>query len=181
MIFKLARSTPRIALGTDKVNGAACIEYVQRGLKAGYRMIDTAQVYKNEEDIGKAVRSSGIPREQIFVATKIAGGFKKNPSSLRDAIDSVQGSVDRLGLNYVDAILIHHPGDDSADPSAAFCRRTTWEALERSLLAGHVKQIGVSNFNAAHILEMRQYAKTRPFVNQLEVPNRFFQLLSMID
>ncbi|KAJ4985133.1 alcohol dehydrogenase [Stagonosporopsis vannaccii] len=169
MSFKLVRSVPRIALGTDKVSGAACVEYIRRGLEAGYRMIDTAQVYNNEEDIGKAIRSSGIPRDQIFVTTKIASGFKKNPSSLEEALNSVQGSIGRLGLGYVDAMLIHHPGDDSFGLSAAFCRRTTWQALEQSVLAGHVKQIGMSNFNASHILEMRRYATISPFANQLEV------------
>lgn len=178
MLQRLARSPPHIALGTDKVHGASCVQYIRQGLDAGYRMIDTAQVYNNEEEIGKAVRSSGIPRNQIFITTKIASGFRKNPSTLKEALDSVQGSVRRLGLDYVDAVLIHHPGDDAANGSAALCRRTTWEALEQSKIAGYVKEIGISNFNAAHVAEMRQYAKLRPSLIQMEVCNRTF-LFSM--
>lgn len=172
MLHKLANLPPRIALGTDKVDGASCVEYIRKGLEAGYRMIDTAQVYKNEEEIGKAIRSSGIPRNQIFITTKIASGFKKNPGTLREALNSVQRSVKRLGLEYVDAVLLHHPGDDSVDPTAALCRRTTWEALEKSKIAGHVKEIGMSNFNGAQIAEMLQYATIRPSLIQMEVRNQ---------
>ena len=169
MLHRLVKSPSRIALGTDKVHGTSCVQYIRRGLEAGYRMIDTAQVYRNEKAIGEAVRSSGIPRDQIFITTKIASGFRKNPSTSRQALDLVQGSVRRLGLDYVDAILIHHPGDDAADPLAALCRRATWEALEQSKKAGQVKEIGISNFNAAHIAEMRQYARLRPSLIQMEV------------
>lgn len=169
MFFNLATRVARIALGTDKINGSECIDYIERGLAAGYRMIDTAQVYKNEEEIGKAIRSSSTPRKQVFVTTKIATGFMKNPSSFKEAADSARGSLIRLGLEYVDMILIHHPGDDAADPSAAVCRQMTWQALEELVLEGCVKNIGVSNFNASHIQEMRHYARIPPRVNQLEV------------
>jgi diketogulonate reductase-like aldo/keto reductase len=169
MLSSLAARAPRIVLGTEKVNGFECIDYIQRGLAAGYRMIDTAQVYKNEKEVGEAIRSSGIPREQVRVTTKIAAGFKKNPSSLREAKDSARGSLAKLGLEYVDTILIHHPGDDATDPSAADCRRITWQALESLVSEGIVKNIGVSNFGASHILEMRNYAKIAPYLNQVEV------------
>ena len=181
MLFNLATRAPRIALGTDKINGSKCIDYIQRGLAAGYRMIDTAQAYGNEEEIGKAIRSSGIPRKQVFVTTKIATGFKKNPSSFKEAADSARGSFSRLGLEYIDTILIHHPGDDAADPSAAVCRRMTWQALEELVLEGCVKSIGVSNFDASHILEMRHYARIPPCVNQLEVPNLHSRGFSLAD
>ena len=171
MLFNLAARVPRIALGTDKIKGSECIDYVQRGLAAGYRMIDTAQAYGNEEDIGKAIRGSGIPRKQLFVTTKLATGYMKNPSTFKEATDSAKGSLDRLGIEYVDTILIHHPGDDAADPSAAGCRRVTWQALEELVQEGCVKNIGVSNFEAPHILDMRNYAKILPCVNQIEVLN----------
>src|ERR1700712_3201282 len=108
---KLNIKIPRIALGTDKISGSECVEYIQRGLAAGYRMIDTAAVYDNEEAIGLAVRVSGIPRRQVFVTTKITTGFKKNPEMRREAVTLAQKSCRRLGLDYVDAVLIHHPGD----------------------------------------------------------------------
>ena len=171
MLFNLATRAPRIILGTDKIKGSECVDYIQQGLAVGYRMIDTAQVYRNEEYIGKAIRSSSIPRKKVFVTTKIATGFKKNPSSLKEATESARGSFDRLGIEYIDMILIHHPGDDTNDPSAADCRRVTWQGLEELVLEGYVKNIGVSNFDASHILEMRHYAKIPPCVNQLEVPD----------
>lgn len=158
-----------IALGTEKVSGFECINYVQRGLAAGYRMIDTAQVYRNEEEIGKAVRKSSIPRENIFVINKISSGFKKNPSSPKEASDSARASIDRLGLSYVDLFLIHQPGNDE-DDTAADARRVTWQALEDLVEEGIVKSIGVSNYTAEHILELRQFAKIYPpRVNQLEL------------
>ncbi|KAH8719306.1 putative aldo-keto reductase [Phaeosphaeriaceae sp. PMI808] len=169
MLSNLATRAPRIALGTDKVNGSECIDYIRRGLAAGYRMIDTAQVYRNETEIGEAIRNSSIPREQVFVTTKIATGFKKNPGSFKEAVDSARGSITRLGLEYVDTILIHHPGDDAADPLAAICRRMTWQALEELVLEGCVKNIGVSNFNTSHISEMQHYARVLPCINQIEL------------
>jgi diketogulonate reductase-like aldo/keto reductase len=169
MLSNLATRAPRIALGTEKVNGFECIDYIQRALAAGYRMIDTAQVYKNEEEVGIAMRNSGVARKQVHVTTKIAAGFKKNPSSLQEATESARGSLVKLGLEYVDTILIHHPGDDAADPSAADCRRVTWQALEGLVSRGIVENIGVSNFDTSHILEMRHYAKIPPYLNQLEV------------
>ena len=160
---------PRIALGTDKISGSKCVEYIQRGLAAGYRMIDTAAVYDNEEAIGLAIRLSGIPRRQVFVTTKIMAGFKKNPEMRRKAIKLAQMSCHRLGLDYVDAVLIHHPGDDARDAGAAECRRITWKGLEEMVRTDRVRKIGVSNFGAAHIREMQQYATVMPCVNQLEV------------
>jgi diketogulonate reductase-like aldo/keto reductase len=169
MLLKPATRVPRIVLGTDKVKGLDCIDYIRQGLAAGYRKIDTAQVYENEEEIGRAIRSSGIPRAQVVVTTKIAAGFKKNPSSWQEATQSVQRSLGRLGLEYIDTFLIHHPGDDAVDPSAADRRCTTWQALEEQVKEGYVKNIGVSNFNVSQILEMRQYASIRPCVHQVEV------------
>lgn len=171
MFPNLAARASRLALGTEKINGFECIDYIQRGLAAGYRMIDTAQVYRNEAEVGKAIRDFGIPRKQVHVTTKIALGFKKNPGSFKEAIELARGSIIKLGLEYIDTILIHHPGDDATDPSAAECRRVTWQALEGLVFKGCVKNIGVSNFDAPHILEMRHYAKIPPYVNQLEVLN----------
>jgi len=169
MPLNITARASRIALGTAKINGPECVDYIQRGLAAGYRMIDTAQVYGNEGEIGNAIRSSGIPREQVFVTTKIAAAFKKNPKSVKEGVDSGRESLSRLGLECIDTILIHHPGDDAVDPSAAFCRRMTWQALEVLVLDGHVRNIGVSNFSSSHIQEMRHYARIPPCVNQLEV------------
>jgi diketogulonate reductase-like aldo/keto reductase len=159
----------RIILGTDKVKGSQCVKYVQRGLAAGYRRIDTAPVYMNEEAIGKAIRASPVPREQIHVTTKISTGFKRNPSSVVEVKEWTRRSLTRLGLDYVDTILIHHPGEDAAGFNAADRRRTTWQGLEAMVNEGLVRNIGVSNFHVSHLQAMKQYARVLPAVNQIEV------------
>ena len=164
----LTKRAASIALGTEKVLGPSCISYIQQGLSAGYRTIDTAQVYQNESEIGQAIRSSSIPRHEIFITNKISSGFKKNPSSVKEASDSARASIEKLGT-YVDLFLIHQPGDD-ADGMAKENRRVTWQALEDLVKEGSVMGIGVSNYTEQHILELREDAKIYPpEVNQLEV------------
>jgi diketogulonate reductase-like aldo/keto reductase len=169
MLPGLVTRNVRTTLGTDKVKGSQCIAYVQRGLAAGYRCIDTAQVYMNEEDIGQAIREYAIPREQVHVTTKISAGFKRNPSSFGEVMDSARGSLTKLGLGYVDTILIHHPGDDVADPEAADRRQMTWQGLEAMVEEGQVRSIGVSNFDISHLNALKRYARMLPTVNQIEV------------
>lgn len=169
MLSRCIGQNNRIILGTDKVKGPRCVDYIHRALGIGYRRIDTAQVYMNEKDIGYAVRNSSIPREQVRITTKISAGFKQNPSSFEEAVDSVQTSLARLGLDYIDAILIHHPGDDILDATAPHCRKVTWQAMEALALKGKVKTIGISNFDIPHIQEMQQYATIPPTINQIEV------------
>ena len=159
----------RITVGTDKVKGRACIEYVQHALAAGYRQIDTAQAYENEEAIGTAIQRSLTTREKVSITTKISAGFKQNPCSVEEATTRSERSLELLGLDYVDTILIHHPGDDVADLEAARNRRVTWQALEVMLSKGYVRSIGVSNYDVAHLNEMKQYARVLPTVNQIEV------------
>jgi diketogulonate reductase-like aldo/keto reductase len=174
MNSRLTKRAASIALGTEKVLGPSCISYIQQGLSAGYRTIDTAQVYQNESEIGQAIRSSSIPRHEIYITNKISSGFKKNPTSVKEATDSARASIERLGT-YVDLFLIHQPGDD-ADAMAKANRRVTWQALEGLVKEGSVMRIGVSNYTEQHILELREDAETYPpEVNQLEVPG---QLLS---
>ncbi|EMD67051.1 hypothetical protein COCSADRAFT_81878 [Bipolaris sorokiniana ND90Pr] len=165
MLLDFSRTT----LGTANVNGTRCIEYIQRGLTAGYRSIDTAQAYRNEEAVGQAIREHSVPRKQIHVMTKVSTGFKQNPGSLNEVKDAVEGSLTRLKIGYVDAMLIHHPGDDTVDPEAAYRRRVTWQGLETLVELGKVRNIGVSNFNIAHLRELKQYARILPVVNQIEL------------
>jgi diketogulonate reductase-like aldo/keto reductase len=173
MLSGLITRNVRTTLGTDKVKGSQCIEYVQRGLAAGYRSIDTAQVYMNEKAIGQAIRESSISREQVHVTTKISAGFKRNPRSFGEVRDSVRGSLEKLKLGYVDTILIHHPGDDVTDPEAANRRQTTWQGLEMMVGEGQVRSIGVSNFDISHLRTMKQYARMLPTVNQIEVTHPY--------
>lgn len=159
----------RITIGTDKVRGRACTEYVQQALAAGYRQIDTAQAYENEEAIGTAIQRSLVTREEVCITTKISAGFKQNPCSVEEATAQSKRSLKLLGLDYVDKILIHHPGDDVANLEAARNRRVTWQALEAMLGKGYARSIGVSNYDVAHLNEMKQYARVLPTVNQIEV------------
>jgi diketogulonate reductase-like aldo/keto reductase len=147
----------------DKLHGRDCIDIVTGALEAGYRIIDTAQSYGNEEEVGKALAQSRISRSEIFVTTKISRG-SENPGSIEEAYDSALNSTHRLGLSYVDLFLIHSPGDDAGARSA------TWLALEQLVREGLVKDIGVSNYGVQHILEMKEYATIYPpKVNQIEV------------
>lgn len=160
---------PRIILGTEKVTGVQCVGYIKQALAAGYRMFDTAQVYNNEEAISQAISSCNVPRNQIYVSTKIAKGFKKNPSTTRGAKESVHGSLQRFGLDYFDAVMIHHPGDDTTDPAASDCRLATWQALVELHEQRLVRNIGVSNFSVSHLRELLQCSRRFPSFNQVEV------------
>ncbi|KAI6089808.1 Aldo/keto reductase [Hypoxylon rubiginosum] len=164
MILSNATRRMVIALGTDKLRGTSCTNVVKLGLATGYRTIDTAQAYGNEREVGKAIRELTIPRDEIFITTKISSGYLKNPRSFQEAYDSALASIHRLGVSYVDLFLIHAPGDNAG------ARRVTWQALERLVEEGMVKDIGVSNYGIKHIVEMEQYAKLfPPGVNQLEL------------
>ncbi|ETI32531.1 hypothetical protein F441_20555 [Phytophthora nicotianae CJ01A1] len=131
---------------------------VLSALKQGYRHIDTAQLYHNEAEVGRAVRDSGIPREEIFVTSKlflIDWGYKR-------ALDSIKKSNQKIGLGYIDLFLLHAPGD-------AATRAETWRAVEELHEQGILKDIGVSNFSGAHIDKLMKTAKVKPAVNQIEV------------
>lgn len=127
---------PTIGFGVYLSVGGACIASCSAALKLGYRHIDTAQYYANELEVGQAVRDSGIPREHIYVTTKIM-----NPvdDSVEATLASVRASVDKIGLGYVDLFLIHSP---SSGPAG---RKIMWTALEKLKAEGVAKSIGVSN------------------------------------
>jgi diketogulonate reductase-like aldo/keto reductase len=156
---------PRLGFGVYQSPPETCLQSVQTALKAGYRHIDTAQYYANEREVGEAVRRSGIPREEVFVTTKIL----RTTDNIEAAYESVSGSVEKIGLGYVDLFLIHSPG------RRAGARKSTWLALERLVEEGKAKSIGVSNYGVGHIEEMRAYAKIwPPHVNQIEVLTTLF-------
>ncbi|KAK1944290.1 putative oxidoreductase C2F3.05c [Phytophthora citrophthora] len=131
---------------------------VLSALKQGYRHIDTAQLYHNEAEVGRAVRDSGIPREEIFVTSKLFltdWGYTK-------ALKSIKKSNQKIGLGYIDLFLLHAPGDSAT-------RADTWRAVEELHDQGILKDIGVSNFSGAHIDKLMKTAKVKPAVNQIEV------------
>ena len=154
---------PRIGFGTYKLKGEnETIDTIKYALKVGYRFIDTASFYGNEEWIGKAIKESKIKREDIFLATKVwndSHGYDK-------AIDSFEKSMKKLDIDYLDLLLVHWPTK---------LNKETWRAFESLYELGKVRAIGVCNFKIGHLEELRKTAKIMPMVNQIEVHPCFSQ------
>ena len=149
---------PRVGLGVFRAGrGEETRAAVSEALQAGYRHVDTARIYANEQDVGAALRSSGIPRAEIFVTTKLWNDDQGFDTTLR-AFDR---SLDRLGLEYVDLYLLHWPVPGK--------RLESWRALERLLAERRVRAIGVSNFMVPHLEQLLASASEPPAVNQIEV------------
>lgn len=156
---------PVIGLGTYKSeDGEQVINEIKWALDAGYRLIDTAKIYKNEEGVGKAIRESKIPRDEIFVTTKLWNTDQGYETGLK-AIDD---SLARLGLTYVDLYLVHWPTASGDAIQSINKREETWRAMEEIYKSGKAKAIGVSNYTIAHLEEMKKYAKILLAVNQVE-------------
>lgn len=165
---------PHIGFGTweitpDNVAKAA----VAAALNAGYRLIDTAQMYRNERGVGEAIRESGIPREEVFVTTKLWTTDQGHESALA----ACEASLERLGLDYVDLYLIHWPaafqgGDAESNRQR---RRQTWRAFEELVESKRVRNIGVSNFVVHHLQELLEHANVLPAVNQIELHPFIFE------
>lgn len=136
---------------------------VSWALAAGYRHIDTAALYANEHEVGEAVRASGVPRDEIFITTKLWNSDHGYESALR-AFDE---SLAALGLDYVDLYLIHWPVEK--------LRRDSWRALEKILNDGRAKSIGVSNYTIKHLKELLGHCHTPPSVNQVEFSPFLYQ------
>lgn len=149
---------PQVGLGVwQAARGQVTQDAVRYALAHGYRHIDTARVYRNEEDVGEAVRRAEIPRAQIFVTTKLWNDDQGYDSALR-AFDQ---SLKRLGLDYIDLYLLHWP--------VARHRLDSWQALERLYADKRVRAIGVSNFLVPHLRELLDHADVVPMVNQIEL------------
>ncbi len=150
---------PQIGTGTWTLKENIATDNVCMALKAGFRHIDTAQMYENESEVGQGIINSGVAREEIFLTTKIA------PPTMRKGEDAVKESIDeslkKLKTPYIDLMLIHWPVKD--------CVRFTWEIMESYVKAGKIRSIGVSNFNPHHLEELLSYAEIRPVINQIEV------------
>jgi diketogulonate reductase-like aldo/keto reductase len=160
---------PQIGLGVWQAPaGRTTQQAVAAALGAGYRHVDTARIYGNESDVGAAIRNSDIPRERIFVTTKLWNqdqGFDR-------ALHAFDASLMRLGLGYVDLYLIHWP--------VARLRLESWRALERIHAEGRARAIGVSNFLLPHLSELMAHAKEVPHVNQIEL-TPFLQRRDTVD
>lgn len=152
---------PRLGLGVWQTRaGATCETAMLATLEAGYRLIDTASMYGNEESVGAAIRKSGIPRQNIFVTTKLWNSDHGNPARALDT------SLRKLQLGYVDLYLIHYPVRE---------RRQSWRVLEALRAEGKTRSIGVSNFTVRHLTELLAETKTVPAVNQVEFHPYLYQ------
>ncbi|MGN6251620.1 MAG: aldo/keto reductase [Marmoricola sp.] len=156
---------PAIGLGTYALDGDSGIDAMSAALRAGYRLLDTAVNYGNEEEVGEAIRRSGVPREEIVVTSKIPGRHHRYD----DAIRSTEDSLRRLGLEHLDLHLIHWPNpSDDLYPE-------TWRALVELRERGLVRSIGVSNFTEDHLHRIIAESAVTPAVNQIELHPRFPQ------
>ena len=151
------RTMPLLGLGLYKITDDAEAETaITAAVQNGYRLFDTASAYKNEEFVGHALAKCGIPRKDLFITTKIWN----NAQRLGDVEGSLQRSLDRLGLDYIDLYLIHWP--------VPGCFLNTWKDMEKILESGRALSIGVSNFEIRHLEELRRVSGIVPVVNQIE-------------
>ncbi|MFE2377716.1 aldo/keto reductase [Streptomyces sp. NPDC059398] len=158
---------PRLGLGTWFIDDDRAADAVRAAVQIGYRNIDTAQAYGNEHGVGEGVRTSGVPREELFVSTKLAAEIK----DYDQALAAVDGSLEKLGLESVDLMLIHspQPWDDFRGGDYAQGNREAWRALEDAHRVGKIRSIGVSNFQQHDLENILQGASVVPHVNQLLV------------
>lgn len=148
---------PLAGLGLYKTAGSAqATQAVAAAIGAGCRLFDTASAYKNESDVGAALSACGIPRDNLFITTKVWN----NAQRIGDVSGAFERSLDRLGLDYVDLYLIHWP--------VPGCYAATWKELERLKASGRIRSIGVSNFEIVHLEQLSRISDIVPAVNQIE-------------
>jgi methylglyoxal/glyoxal reductase len=151
---------PVLGLGVFKTEpGATTRRAVADALEEGYRLIDTAALYENEADVGAAIRASGVPREELFVTTKLWHTEHGHDAARR----AFSASLERLGLDYVDLYLIHWPRADKPED-----RLGSWQALGELRAEGRCRAVGVSNYAIRHLEELRAHSTLLPAVNQIE-------------
>lgn len=157
---------PCVGYGTFRTDPAVTAQAVQDAIAAGYRHIDTAKVYENEVGVGQGIKAAGVPREELFVTSKLWNtdrGYEATKTAF-------QASLDRLGLDYLDLYLIHWPANEKQfGADAAKINAETWRAMEELYEAGKIRAIGLSNFMPHHVAELLKTAKIKPMVDQIEV------------
>ena len=156
---------PQLGLGVYKVNQDIAVQLVGTAIDLGYRRIDTAALYDNEQEVGAAIRKSSVPREDIYVTTKIWN----NRQGYHESKEAIEESLDRLKIGYVDMMLIHWP----APKQNKFVE--TWRAFEELLEGGKIRGIGVANFNIHHLEQLLESANVVPALNQVELNPTFQQ------
>jgi 2,5-diketo-D-gluconate reductase A len=151
---------PQLGFGVYQVPPEDTAEAVRSALEVGYRHIDTAEMYRNEQGVGEGIRNSGIPRAEVFVTSKLNNGFHAHDDALR----AFDGTLEALQFDYVDLFLIHWPL-----PGIDVDYVETWKAMEEIYRSGRARSIGVSNFTEHHLRKLFGQTEIRPAVNQIEV------------
>lgn len=145
---------PVVGLGTYSLLGAECVNSVVSALRSGFRKFDTANMYHNEESVGEGIRRSGVPREEIFVCTKLY------PNQYADAENAIELALQKLGLEYIDLMLLHHPGANDA---------TAYKAMERAVAQGKIRSLGLSNYYVKEMQQFLSQVTIRPALVQNEI------------
>lgn len=170
---------PKIALGTWLIDNNRTEEAVKNAIEIGYRHIDTAQAYGNEQGVGAGVQSSGIDRSKMFVTSKVAAEHK----SYQSAMESIDESLKTMGFEYIDLMLIHSPQPwaevNQSDNRYTEENREVWRALEDAMKAGKLRAIGISNFLEEDIKNLMEACTVKPMVNQVlaHITNTPFELI----
>lgn len=146
---------PQLGYGVYQVSPEECERCVSDAISVGYRLIDTAQAYYNEEGVGNAINKCGVNRDELFITTKV---WISNAGEEKAAL-SIEDSLRKLKTDYIDLLLIHQPLSDYTG---------TWRAMEKAVAAGKVRAIGLSNFYPDRFVDMAEYASIKPAVNQLK-------------
>ncbi len=147
-------SMPVLGLGTYSLHGDECINAILSAIKLGYRKFDTATFYGNEEEVGEAIRRSGVPREEFFICTKLY------PNEFGRAEEAIEASLARLNIGYVDLMLLHHPGRNDVE---------AYKAMERAVAAGKIRSLGVSNYYIKEMTEFLPKVSIKPVMTQNEI------------
>ncbi|WP_179018457.1 aldo/keto reductase [Winogradskyella forsetii] len=164
-------SMPIVGFGTYKATDQEGIDAVKHALLNGYRSIDTAAAYGNEDAVGKGIVASGIPRDEIFVTTKLW----REELGYKTAKEAFEKSLKKLGLDYIDLYLIHWPANAKNYDNWQKTNAETWRAMEELQSEGKIKSIGVSNFFQEHLEALFETTKVKPAVNQIEFHPGYWQ------
>lgn len=145
---------PVLGLGTYSLHGDECINAILSAIKLGYRKFDTATFYGNEEEVGEAIRRSGVPREEFFICTKLY------PNEFGHAEEAIEASLAKLDIGYVDLMLLHHPGRNDVE---------AYKAMERAVAEGKIRSLGVSNYYIKEMTEFLPKVSIKPVMTQNEI------------
>ena len=154
VVLNDGNTMPVLGLGTYSLTGDVCVKAVSAALQLGYRLIDTASIYHNENSIGKAVKNSGIPRDEIFITTKLY------PHQYTDAASAIDEALERLGVDYIDLMLLHHPGKDDVE---------AYKAMEQAVRDGKIRSVGLSNYYIEELQNFLPHITIKPALVQNEI------------